>query len=131
MSLGATPAACTTYLGNNILARSTCDRTVTFDTNQAYRTFPLQATDLDIETMLGQDLNKDRSYSCQFSVHPDATKVNSKVPLSGCCGILAGTPILNSILISAGGAGSVGHLEPYSNPAVPTIRFCGNPVDVP
>lgn len=129
MSLGSTGhmdyAGCQTYL-SVITARTTCDRTVTFDANQAYRGFPLQARDHEITQMLTQDLNSDRSFSCQYSVHSDPSKIGTKTPLSGCCGIVSGTPLLSGL-----GDGQSGHLEPYLNTAVPNIRFCGNPVDVP
>jgi hypothetical protein len=55
--------------------------------------------------------------------------VGAKIPLSGCCGIVSGTPVLNSILGAV--APASGHLEPFVNGAVPDIRFCGNPVDLP
>lgn len=125
-SLSGSIAACSTYLQD---PGATCDRTVVFDPTLEYRGFPLQARSSEIETMLSQDLAKDRTYSCQFSVHPDSNKVGKKMPLSGCCGIVGGTPVLNPLLV--GGAGSAGHLEPFRNPAVPSIRFCGSPVDIP
>jgi hypothetical protein len=133
MSLGSTghpnylDSSCQNYLAT---ARTTCDRTVTFDANQAYRGFPLQARDQEITTMLSQDLNTDHSFSCQYSVHSDPSKIGTKTPLSGCCGIISGTPLLGGLL-GASGKGKSGHLEPYLNGAVPNIRFCGNPVDVP
>ncbi|MBS1960247.1 MAG: hypothetical protein JST80_12290 [Bdellovibrionales bacterium] len=132
MSLGSTSAGdyatCSTYLAPVSGVRNTCDRTVTFDANQADRTFPLQAEDTDIDSMLKQDLLKDRTFSCQYSVNPDPTKIGARIPMSGCCGIVNGLPVLTNIMA---GANRSGHLEPFLNPAVPNIRFCGNPVDLP
>ena len=66
-SLGATSPDnpnCLNYLGNAVTtagARNRCDRTVTFDSNQDYRGFPLQAKDADITSMLTSDLAKDKN----------------------------------------------------------------------
>jgi hypothetical protein len=114
---------CTTYLGN--LTRKTCDRTVVYDATNPFYDFPLQAADADITTMLTNDLNNDKTFGCEYSVNPsDPTKVGTKVPSSGCCGGSVGA-IMSS---PATPNGYSGHLEPYLNPAAPTVRFCGNPV---
>ncbi len=111
---------CKTFLGESV-ARNTCDRTVRYEAGKTFKTFPLQAKDTDIVDMLKNDKN----FSCTYSVSSDASKVNAKVPSSGCCGYYNGSKVLNSIL---GAANKNGHLEPYINPAFPTVRFCGSPV---
>ncbi|MCW3101327.1 MAG: hypothetical protein JWL77_6945, partial [Chthonomonadaceae bacterium] len=126
---------CTTYLPAK---SNTCDRTVSFDSNQAYFGFPLQAADADIEKMLSDDLIHDKSFSCQYSVNPDSNKVNAKMPASACCGVVNGVPLLSALLTgpsevrNASGvittSGAAGHLEPYTDATVPNIRFCGSPV---
>lgn len=131
MSLGSIShgnySGCVTYLGG--AGRQTCDRTATFDSNQQLRGFPLQAKDSDITQMLSQDLNAERSYSCQYSVHPDPSKVGQRMPLTGCCGIGAGgDAVLRDVLAVDGRSG---HLEPQVVPTNSNLRFCGNPVDVP
>jgi hypothetical protein len=115
--------------------RNTCDRTVVYDSDTTYFGFPLQATDPEISNMLYQDWKQTKSFSCQYSVSTDATKVNAQIPSSGCCGVYNGTailsPILNVVSAGANGTAADGHLEPYTNPATPstsTVRFCGNPV---
>ena len=134
-TIGADYASCLLYLGNAVTAagatNNRCDRSVTFDANQEYRGFPLLASDTDIQSMLASDLGKDKNYSCNYSVNTNPAKVNKTQPLSNCCGVKAGTPILDAAtakLINATPATS-GHLEPYLNPAFPNIRFCGNPVE--
>ncbi len=126
-------ASCLAFLtpgvGRGKTVPDTCDRTVSFDANQAYLGFPLQARDVEIDEMLHADLTQtaERNYSCQYSVHADPNKVNSKIPATGCCGLVSGVPVLSGVL--TGPNGSSGHLEPQANPALPNIRFCGSPVE--
>ena len=121
---------CTIFLTNLAPAGSahtnTCDRTVV-PSSTTYTTFPLLAADPDIDSMLRNEMAHDQTFSCEYSVNADATKVGKKVPSSACCGVSNGTPILQPLMSGAGGVGA--HMEPYSNPATPTIRFCGNPVE--
>ncbi len=119
-----------TYLDYSIGAganahKNTCDRTVTFDENQAFQGFPLLAEDVDIDKMLSQDDLGKGSFACTYSVNPDATKIGTATPASGCCGMVGVTPLLNAL----SAAGKSGHLEPYHSPTMPgNIRFCGDPV---
>jgi hypothetical protein len=128
---GADYAGCLTYLGANLSATGSsdnrCDRTVMFDVNQDYRGFPLQAGDADIQEMLISDLAKEKSYSCTYSVHSNTSKINKDQPMTNCCGVISGDPLLDQL--PASNAANQGHLEPYMNPAYPNIRFCGNPVE--
>src|SRR5690606_19665856 len=117
MSLGSTAhpnyMGCVTYL-DTAPGRQTCDRTVVFDANQAHRGFPLQAKDADVSAMLASDLDADRSYSCQYSVHPDSSKIGKRMPLTGCCGLATGgVPVLSNVLSTNGRSG---HLEPQVVP---------------
>jgi hypothetical protein len=132
-SLGTTASADYNFCKNSYLSTfvgantKRCDRSVMFDSNQDYRGFPLQAKDADIESMLKADLAKNRDYSCAYSVNSNQAKINKNQPLSNCCGMKAGVSILDTatrLPLSTGG-----HLEPYLNGAVPTIRFCGSPVE--
>ena len=139
LSLGTTAGAeyanCLSYLGslNTATAKASdarCDRTVMFDAYQDYRGFPLQANDGDIQEMLSTDLTKDKKFSCTYSVNSNPSKVNKDQPLSNCCGVKTGVPILDASHLPAPTlVPRMGHLEPYINPAFPNIRFCGNPVE--
>jgi hypothetical protein len=115
---------CRTYIGD-ATSRSTCDRTVKFDPNQDFRSFPLQASSTDIVSALTNDAGKKRNYGCTFSVHTDPTRIGKKIPLTGCCGTAGGVSILNTLLSASGNA----HLEPYISTQFPEIRFCGSPVE--
>ncbi len=118
-----------------------CDRTVMYDPVRPNKLFPLTATDDDINTMLSNDLNHDKGFSCQYSVNPDPTKVNAKMPSSGCCGVVGGVPLLKPILDLPGETagthnGPAGHLEPYRVTTSPfttsttgQIYYCGSPVE--
>jgi hypothetical protein len=132
-SSGASYTDCINYLtsgtsdGVAVNHTNTCDRTVSYDGTSDFRTFPLQASDADVQEMLQQDLNHDRSFSCQYSVNADQAKVNAKIPSSGCCGVINGNAVLKSLI--TGGSNVGGHLEPLLNGLTPTVRFCGNPVE--
>jgi hypothetical protein len=132
-SSGANYTDCLNYLTNGSDLHgafghtNTCDRTVSYDASADFRGFPIQAKDADVESMLSNDLDHDRTYSCQYSVNVDSTKVKHRIPASGCCGVVNGNAILKSLI--NGAPGSAGHLEPLLNSAVPNIRFCGNPVE--
>lgn len=136
-SLGSTSATeyanCVAYLNagadkNGAFNHTnTCDRTVMFDSSADYRGIPLQAKDDDVAEMLKNDLDHDRGFSCQYSVNADASKINTRIPTSGCCGVINGNAVLRSLI--TGSAGANGHLEPLLNGTVPSIRFCGNPVE--
>ncbi len=120
----ANQAECIAYLA--FLSKgTTCDRTVV--PGAPYKTFPLQASDDDISDMLKNDLLHDKNFGCNYSVNADPSKVGKKVPSTGCCGVYNGTAVLDSII--NGVAPISGHLEPFVNPAVPNIRFCGSPVE--
>ena len=123
-TVSATANDCIRYLSHRAdYTRKTCDRTVMFDSNQAFKGFPLLAPDKDIEAMLSTDLNHDKSFGCEYSVNTDQTKIGVKIPSSGCCGVVGGVSIIGTVTNGTGG-----HLEPYTNGAAPTVRFCGNPV---
>ena len=122
----STANQCKTFL-LGFLHNNTCDRTMVYDANQAFLGFPLLADDASIETALSTDLSHDKTYSCQYSVNADPTKVNTKTPISACCGMVSGYPLLNPL--TSGASGTKGHLEPYTPSTTPTIRFCGNPVE--
>ncbi len=130
---GADYATCLGFLGNASGASANrCDRTVMFDAYQDYRGFPLQSGDEDIQDMLSTDLAKDKKYSCTYSVNSNPSKVNKDQPLSNCCGVKTGVPILDINHLPVNmlpGDAHKGHLEPYINAAFPNIRFCGNPVE--
>lgn len=128
MSGATTQNFCITFL-NKLAGVNTCDRTVIFDGNQQSRGFPLLAQDSDIHDMLYKDsISAQPTFSCQYSVNSDSSKVNSKVPSSGCCGLDNGTPVLNGLLGAPAASG--GHLEPYQASGAPTgVRFCGYPVE--
>ena len=80
--------------------------------------------------VLTDDLAKDKNYACNYSVNANPSKVNTSQPMSNCCGVIAGTPVLDSALkLIPLTPADQGHLEPFINPAVPNIRFCGNPVE--
>jgi hypothetical protein len=105
---------------------TTCDRTVTFDSNRNRYEFPLQAQETDIVDMLKADLVSAKNFTCAYSVSSDATKVGKAFPSSGCCGMVGGVNVLNGMQVP--GSATYGHLEPQKNPAFPDIRFCGSPV---
>jgi len=139
MSLGSSSSPdypnCTAYLDAlsawNTTSHSghqTCDRTVSFDPNEDDRIFPLLAKDADIDSMLLNDLNHDKSFSCEYSVNSDPAKVGTQMPSTGCCGMVNGTAILHDLDFSNPLKNS-GHLEPFLNSANPNNRFCGNPVE--
>jgi hypothetical protein len=122
---GATLAGCKTYLAK--ATRSTCDRTVMFDSNQQFLGFPLLAKDTDINTMLSDDLNHDKVFGCEYSVNTDASKIGLRMPSSGCCGF--GGSIPHKLLRNLSN-GKGGHLEPFKDPAATDdSRFCGWPVE--
>ena len=130
-SSGANYTDCLAYLsgGNDangaFVHTNSCDRTVSYDASSDFRSFPLQAKDADVESMLSNDLNHDRSFSCQYSVNADATKINARIPTSGCCGVINGNAVLKSLI--NGGPGSAGHLEPLLNSTSPTVRLLREP----
>jgi len=136
VSSGASYNDCRTYLdGLSVwgatqrgLGISTCDRTVSFDPNEEDRIFPLLAKDADIDNMLKNDLDHDKSYGCEYSVNTDPAKIGTKIPSTGCCGVVNGTAILQTLDPSDPTKIS-GHLEPFLNSASPSNRFCGNPVE--
>ena len=118
-------ANCTAYLKATAPdAQFRCDRTVMYDPNQTFFGFPLQADDQSITNMLTSDMLKDQNYSCNFSVNSNPNKVNTSQPNSACCGVIRGTSLLSPLPVNGSG-----HMEPYLNPAVPNIRFCGNTVE--
>ena len=124
-------AFCPTYLlPANGTTRKTCDRTVSYDPTSSFHNFPLQAQDTDIASMLSADLGTNKIYSCQYSVSSNTSKVGKKIPSSGCCGVVNGSPLLAPIInqVNQFGTAADGHLEPYQNAAFPTVRFCGSPV---
>ncbi len=125
---------CVGYLTNAISSDSAvnnrCDRTMKFDPMNEARTLPLLARDEDIQAMLKNDLSKQKSFACMYSVHSNPSKIGKSQPLSNCCGIKFGRSILdvtNRLIYDT--PGNQGHLEPYPDPAFPASRFCGNPVE--
>ena len=119
--------ACETYLTAQHSANKSCDRTVAYDSSQTFLGFPLQAKDADIEKMLSNDLNYDKTFGCEYSVNKDASKVGAKIPGSGCCGYV-GSPSHKLLTNLTNGTGV--HLEPYKDPSATTdARFCGWPVE--
>jgi hypothetical protein len=124
-------ANCPTFLSNfdahkDSGTADTCDRTVMFDPSREYREFPILASDADIDEMLKNDLEHEKSFSCAYSVSSDRSKVNRKFPSTGCCGKFQGQTVLGTLL--SGGAPQGGHLEPLLDGAAPDVRFCGSPV---
>ena len=121
---GTDPTYCNQFLSRT---NRTCDRTVMYSSTQLYMDFPLLAADDDINNMLSSDLTHDRNFSCQYSVNSDPTKVGAKIPSSGCCGIVGGSP-QKLLLNLTNGHGA--HLEPYADPSsTATSRYCGSPVE--
>lgn len=105
-----------------------CDRTVKYDPMKDFRSFPLQASDDDVKSMLKLDSRalEGKNFSCTFSYHSDKSKIGKAIPTSGCCGVVSGTPVLSPIL---DGLENSAHMEPYLNNDYPDMRYCGNPVE--
>jgi hypothetical protein len=122
---GTDPTYCNAFLAR---ANKTCDRTVMFSSTQQYLDFPLLASDDDINSMISTDLSHDRNFSCQYSVNADPSKVGAKIPSSGCCGVVGGSP---QVLLKNLQNGHGAHLEPYLDPTSTNTssRYCGSPVE--
>jgi len=113
-------ANCKQFLGEPVSWTPQCDRTVVYSSFRTYRTFPIQADDLEIKSNLANDMtNGTGQYGCTYTLNSDQTKIGTKSPSTGCC--------MHGYFDSLG-VGVGGHLEPIPSTIVPNQLFCGNPV---